>query len=73
MLCEVAHIREDHFGDTEGAATLYRTALNTAPANLHALHALLRTARLNQDYPAVAKLCESLAEVETGQAGAAAY
>jgi tetratricopeptide (TPR) repeat protein len=73
MLCEVAHIREESFGDVEGAGTLYRTALNMAPQNLHALHALLRTARNNRDYPTVAKLCEALAEVESGPAAAAAY
>jgi len=73
ILCEVAHIREERFGDSEGAGTLYRTALNMAPSNLHALHALLRTARANRDYPAVAKLCESLAEIEQGPAAAAAH
>jgi tetratricopeptide (TPR) repeat protein len=71
LLCEVAHIRERQFQDTEGAATLFRTALNTAPSNLHALQALLRTGRANRDHPAVAKLCEALAEVETGAAAAA--
>lgn len=72
MLCEVAHLREDHFQDTDGAGTLYRTALNMAPSNLHALHALLRTSRGKRDYPTVAKLCVSLAELEEGPAAAAA-
>lgn len=69
---EMARIREQHFNDTEGAATLYRTALNTCPSNLHALQALLRTARINRDYPAVARLCEAMAEVTAGPAAAAA-
>ena len=56
----------------EGAATLYRTALNTHPANTLALQAILRSARINEDYPAVAKLCEALAEIEHGPAAAAA-
>jgi tetratricopeptide (TPR) repeat protein len=72
ILCQVARLREDQFQDTESAETLYRTALNTSPTNLHALQALLRTARTNRDYPAVAKLCEALAEVEEGPAAGAA-
>ncbi|MCB9557636.1 MAG: tetratricopeptide repeat protein [Deltaproteobacteria bacterium] len=72
LLCDIARLREQSIGDTTEAANLYRTALNTCPENTQALRALLRAARANADYPAVAKLCEAIAENTTRTSAAAA-
>ncbi|MCA9669324.1 MAG: tetratricopeptide repeat protein [Myxococcales bacterium] len=73
LLAACARLREGHGGDVEGAAALYRTALNTSPSNTHAMRALLRTARAADDYPSVARLCEQLGDLEEGSAAAAHY
>lgn len=64
LLCELARLRELQAEPQEDAATAYRNALNTDPTNTHALRSLLRVSRAAGDYPAVAKLCQTLASHE---------
>ncbi len=70
LLCEVARLRELGNAAPEEVVAAYRDALNADPENTHALRSLLRTARSAGDYPAVAKLCQTLASFEPGAVAA---
>ena len=66
VLLQAADIRQDHLDDADGAAALYRAALEADPANQHAAEALAAHARITGDHTTAAELCLSLAQLTPG-------
>ena len=65
-LLQAADIRQQHLDDAEGAAALYRAALEADPANRHAAESLAAHARITGDHTTAAELCLSLAQLTPG-------
>ncbi len=65
-LLQAADIRQQHLEDADGAAALYRAALEADPTNRHAAESLAAHARVTGDHTTAADLCLSLAQLTPG-------